>query len=73
VEEVGRIVYEIAEAYHGKYPVFVRRLIGKLYFNKLLWRILKKRAARSQERRYPGDWVFAFVEGDGVEFDFGTM
>ena len=25
----------------------------------------------SQERRYPDDWVFEVIEGDGQNFDFG--
>lgn len=31
----------------------------------------KEEARQSQARRYPGDWVWEFVEGDGVEFDYG--
>jgi hypothetical protein len=31
----------------------------------------KEAARRSQARRYPADWVWEFVEGDGVEFDYG--
>lgn len=31
----------------------------------------KEQARRSQEQRYPGDWVWTFVEGDGVTFDYG--
>ena len=31
----------------------------------------RERAGRSQERRYPADWVYAFVEGDGETFDYG--
>jgi hypothetical protein len=30
-----------------------------------------EQARQSHERRYPGGWVWAFVEGDGVEFDYG--
>ena len=29
------------------------------------------RAERSQLRRYPGDWVYEFVAGDGQSFDYG--
>ena len=29
-------------------------------------------AAISQERRYPDDWVFEVVEGDGQDFAFGV-
>ena len=28
-------------------------------------------AKKSQQRRYPDDWVWEYVEGDGVEFDYG--
>ena len=31
----------------------------------------KNGAERSLERRYPGDYVYEFVPGDGVEFDHG--
>jgi hypothetical protein len=33
---------------------------------------LKKRARQSQVHRYAGDYVFSFVEGNGIEFDFGV-
>jgi len=29
------------------------------------------RAERSQQRRYPGDWVYEFIVGDGQSFDYG--
>jgi hypothetical protein len=31
---------------------------------------LQQRAAESQIRRYPGDYVYRFVPGDGETFDF---
>jgi 8-oxo-dGTP pyrophosphatase MutT (NUDIX family) len=31
----------------------------------------RKRAERSQQRRYAEDWVYEFVPGDGEEFDYG--
>ena len=31
----------------------------------------RKGAEESQERRYPGDYVYEFVLGDGKEFDYG--
>lgn len=37
-------------------------------------RIAQRRrdAAISQERRYPGDWVFQVIEGDGTHFQIGV-
>jgi ADP-ribose pyrophosphatase YjhB (NUDIX family) len=31
----------------------------------------RARAQRSQQRRYPADWVYEFVAGDGQAFDYG--
>jgi hypothetical protein len=31
----------------------------------------REEATKSQARRYPGDWVWTFVEGDGRTFDYG--
>ena len=31
----------------------------------------RKAAEESQERRYPGDYVYEFILGDGSEFDYG--
>ena len=33
---------------------------------------LRRQAAASQRRRYPGDWVFRVVEGPGAGGDFGV-
>jgi len=31
----------------------------------------KQRVKWHRKRRYPGDWIYEFVEGNGVEFDYG--
>ncbi len=70
VEEVGRLVYEIGEAEIKAIPGLVRRAIGFLWFSRLFTDRLQKRAALSRERKYPGGYVVAFVQGDGKEFDY---
>lgn len=40
-------------------------------FSGLRRRQRERGARRSQERRYPGDWVLEMVPGDGTSFDFG--
>jgi len=70
--EVGEIVYRITESWYGSYPRWLLRLLGKWQFTKLNARNLKRWAARSQRRRYPADFVYTFVEGDGEDFDFGV-
>ena len=46
-------------------------VVKRLKYGKTYQEQLRAQAARSQERQYPGDWVFTFVEGDGQEFDYG--
>lgn len=71
VEEAGQVIYDMTEAYLRSIPASVRRLIGYLWFSSLLMKRLKKRAEASQKRKYPGDYVLVYIEGDGKTFDYG--
>jgi len=70
VEEIGRFIYEMCEVLVD-YPKFILRLIGRLKYGKRYEKKIKEWAIESQKLQYPGDWVSAFVEGDGREFDYG--
>lgn len=70
VEEVGRLVYEIGEAEISAIPGFLRRAVGMVWFSPLLTKRLQKRAVLSRERKYPGGYVVAYLQGDGKEFDY---
>ena len=70
VEEVGQLVYEIGEAEIKTIPSFVRRLVRIVWFSRWFTTRLQKRAALSQERKYPGGYVVAYLQGDGEEFDY---
>jgi len=73
-EEFGSIVFEIEEEIIASLSAFTRlllRIFFRLGFTGFGRRMLKKWAAESQRRRYPGDWVFAHVPGDGDAFDYG--
>jgi hypothetical protein len=63
-EETGKVVYDaVVESVRHlppNQPLTEEELAKK-----------KEQAIRSQARRYPGDWVRDFVEGDGVEFEYG--
>lgn len=65
-EEVGKIVYDAVVANVGQLPPRPFKELSAEYIAKG-----KEQARKSQERRYSGDWVWEFVEGDGVEFDYG--
>jgi hypothetical protein len=71
VEDAGRLIYEMCEAEEKAIPAPVRRLMGWLWFSPLLLRRVRKGAARSQKREYPGGYVFTYVEGNGRDFDWG--
>jgi hypothetical protein len=72
VEQTGELLYRIAEVWVKRYPRFLRRLMGWAYLSGLGQCQSKRKAAVSQERRYPGDWVREHVEGGGGAFDWGA-
>jgi hypothetical protein len=71
VEDAGQVVNEMGEAELRAIPRPARRLIGYLWFSSWFTSRLRRRAAESQRRTYPGDYVFTFVQGNGQGFDFG--
>jgi hypothetical protein len=72
VEKVGQLIYQASEAYLQAYPRFLRRFLGFTTFSPRYLRRLKKGALKSRERRYPGDYVYDYVAGDGRTFDYGV-
>ena len=66
-QEVGKIIYDEAAKIVRSLPQVPRpELTPEIRVEKI------ELARKSQERRYPDDWVWEYVEGDGVEFDYGT-
>jgi hypothetical protein len=70
VEEAGKMVFDVFQAM-ADYPQWLLRVVGGLRYNDRYVSQLKEAVAQTQERRYPGDWVATFVEGDGEAFDYG--
>jgi hypothetical protein len=71
VDEAGQVIYDLTEAYLKSMPEYVRRLIEYLWFSSLFLKRLEKRAVQSQKRKYPGDFVLQYIDGDGKTFDYG--
>jgi len=71
VEDAGRLIYEMCEAEAKAIPGPVRRLMGWLWFSPLFLTRVRKRAAESHKRQYPGGYVYDYVEGKGRDFDWG--
>lgn len=71
VEQSGQLVYDVTEAYLKSFPAFVHRLLG-WFTNTAVYRFATRRqAARSQRRKYPGDYVFKYINSGGG-FDYGV-
>lgn len=57
------IAVQVSDAFFRRVPRPVLRLIGKLAFTGPVMRVLRRQAARSQERRFPADFVYELREG----------
>jgi hypothetical protein len=71
VEETGELIHLALERRLMRIPGFVRRLIALIKIAPWNVRRMQQRARRSQERRYPEDWVYTVVLGDEGTFDVG--
>jgi hypothetical protein len=56
---------------YERVPRVLRLWMGRHHFGRMRRQKLQRAARRSQARRYPGDWVFERIDGDGETFDFG--
>jgi len=68
-QETGKVLYDAILACMGE-PQAPIPPAGLLTREQMM-ESRKKRAGQSQERRYPDDYVYRFVSGDGQEFDYG--
>lgn len=71
-DEAGVLLYRISQSILQAYPLIVVKMFGRNIFSQRYQQELQKRAAESQMRQYPDDYVYTYVEGDGVTFDYGV-
>jgi hypothetical protein len=71
LEDAGRLIFLIATEEARTVPYVGRQLMEAIWFSRWFRRLAKKRAIKSQQRIYPGNFVLTYVEGDGQEFDYG--
>ncbi|TFG16221.1 MAG: hypothetical protein EU531_07135 [Promethearchaeota archaeon] len=64
--ETGKIVYKATLSVIEKIPFSPAGTPPQKFIQKR-----KEEANKSQERRYPGDWVWKFIEGEKNDFDYG--
>ncbi len=70
--EIGQILYEGFDAQMAATPGLVSGFMGAAQSLGLTGQQVKHDAVISQQRQYPEDWVFTYVAGDGVAFDWGV-
>jgi hypothetical protein len=72
VEGAARLIYLGASGVYGAFPNrLLMRWQGRKQFTRKRIEQRRREAAVSQRRRYPDDWVFSIVEGDGRTFEWG--
>jgi hypothetical protein len=71
LEDAGELIHRMVRAQMERIPKVLRHWIGRQRFGRLRRRQVERAARRSWARRYPGDWVFERIDGDGKTFDFG--
>ena len=71
LEDTGELLHRMFKAQMERIPRVLRHWVGRQRFGRLRRRKVERAARRSQARRYPGDWVFERIDGDGETFDFG--
>jgi len=73
VEEAARLIYLGSASFYDSVPTrWLMRWQGRRLLGRKFQDQRRHAAAISQQRRYPDDWVFEVVEGDGQAFAFGV-
>jgi hypothetical protein len=63
--EIGELCYNLFET------LFQSMKIPEDFFQEQNYNNIRENANESMLRKYPEDWVYEFVDGDGKTFDFG--
>ena len=69
--DIGKILYEMSESYFKSKSRFLKWVYPRIIFSKFIFKRGKKKTEKSQLKKYPEDWVFEIVKGDGTNFDVG--
>jgi hypothetical protein len=72
IREIGQIVYDMFKASLNPSPKILVDIFGYLKFHVGWMEKIRGYAAMSQKHRYPMDFVYSFVEGDGKNLDYGV-
>ncbi len=70
-EQIGELIYEIAEAQMQTISRFKKWFARRLVFSNSYRDRWRKAMEESQNREFTKNWVGEFVEGNGKDFEFG--
>jgi len=65
-EETGKIIYDAVQESVKHLPLQPGKEMSPEFMAQE-----QELARKSQERQFPGNWLWYFVKGDGIEFDYG--
>ncbi|MEM5774082.1 MAG: L-2-amino-thiazoline-4-carboxylic acid hydrolase, partial [Anaerolineaceae bacterium] len=71
LETAGELIYRGMMKVIAKYPRFFLRAYGRWSNSRLAYPRIRRGASKSKQRKFPEDWVYEFVEGNGQSFDYG--
>jgi hypothetical protein len=69
LDETGEMIYRSVESQMTANPML--SVAGRMSTSKMAQDRFKGEAEQSQQRQYPGDWVFNFIEGEEQTLDYG--
>lgn len=69
--DIGKFLYEFYELKFKSHSSIVKWLFRRIMFSKFFFNRGRKEAEKSQLKKYPGNWVFEIIKGDGINFDCG--
>jgi hypothetical protein len=72
IDDAGRLTLMIGTQDLRAVPFIARRFMSTIWFSPWFKARIQKREIKTQQRRYPGDFVINYIQGDGREFDYGV-
>ena len=72
LHEIGQVIYDMFNSRLQSSPRFLVSLWGYFKYHVGWKEKIANYAAMSQKRAYPMDFVYAYIEGDGRELDYGV-
>ncbi len=71
MRDMAKIIYKTIKSKHNLTSSEKKQQIRDFYFSADMPEMAKKVCSVSQLRKYPEDYVYTYVEGDGINFNYG--